>query len=64
MMNDITFLKKHQRDKFTAIRKEISKKNIYRFNPLNIEQLFKNKKLNNLKIISSLKYQLRRLLQH
>ena len=53
MMNDITFLKKQQRDKFTAIRKEISKKNIYRFNPLNIEQLFKNKKLNNLKIISS-----------
>ena len=53
MMNDIVFLKKQQRKKFTLIRKAISKKNTYRFNQLNIDQLFKNKKLNNLKIISS-----------
>ena len=53
MMNDIIFLKKQQRKKFTSIRKAISKKNTYRFNPINIDQLLKNKKLNNLKIISS-----------
>ena len=53
MMNDIIFLKKQQREKFTSIRKAISKKNTYRFNPINIDQLLKNKKLNNLKIISS-----------
>ena len=52
-MNDILFLKKQQRKKFTSIRKAISKKNTYRFNPINIDQLLKNKKLNNLKIISS-----------
>ena len=52
-MNDIFFLKKQQRKKFTSIRKAISKKNTYRFNPINIDQLLKNKKLNNLKIISS-----------
>ena len=53
MMNDIIFLKKQQREKLTLIRKAISKKNTYRFNPINIDQLLKNKKLNNLKIISS-----------
>ena len=53
MMNDIIFLKKQQREKFTLIRKAITKKNTYRFNPKNIDQLLKNKKLNNLKIISS-----------
>ena len=53
MMNDIIFLKKQQREKLTLIRKAISKKNTYRFNPKNIDQLLKNKKLNNLKIISS-----------
>ena len=53
MMNDIIFLKKQQREKLTSIRKVISKKNTYRFNPKNIDQLLKNKKLNNLKIISS-----------
>ena len=53
MMNDIIFLKKQQREKLTSIRKVISKKNTYRFNPINIDQLLKNKKLNNLKIISS-----------
>ena len=53
MMNDIIFLKKQQREKFTSIRKAISKKNTYRFNPINIDELLKNKKLNNLKIISS-----------
>ena len=52
-MNDIFFLKKQQREKFTSIRKAISKKNTYKFNPVNIDQLLKNKKLNNLKIISS-----------
>ena len=53
MMNEIFFLKKQQREKSTLIRKAISKKNTYRFNPINIDQLLKNKKLNNLKIISS-----------
>ena len=53
MMNDIIFLKKQQREKFISIRKAISKKNTYRFNPIIINQLLKNKKLNNLKIISS-----------
>ena len=53
MMNDIVFLKKKQREKFISIRKVISKKNTYRFNPINIDELFKNNKLNNLKIISS-----------
>ena len=53
MMNDIIFLKKQQREKFKSIRKAISKKNTYRFNSINIDQLLKNKKLNNLKIISS-----------
>ena len=53
MMNDIIFLKKQQREKFTSIRKTISKKNTYRFNSINIDQLLKNKKLNNFKIISS-----------
>ena len=52
-MNDIFFLKKQQREKFTSIRKAISKKNTYKFNPVNIDQLLKNKKINNLKIISS-----------
>ena len=52
-MNDIFFLKKQQREKFISIRKAISKKNTYKFNPVNIDQLLKNKKLNNLKIISS-----------
>ena len=63
MMNDIIFLKKQQRKKLTSIRKIINKKNTYRFNPKNIDQLLKNKKLNNLKIVSSffqsrVKYQL------
>ena len=53
MMSDIIFLKKKQREKFISIRKVISKKNTYRFNPINIDQLLKNKKLNNFKIISS-----------
>ena len=53
MMNDIIFLKKQQRKKLTSIRKIINKKNTYRFNPKNIDQLLKNKKLNNLKIVSS-----------
>ena len=53
MMNEIIFLKEQQREKFRLIRKAIRKKNTYRFNPINIDQLFKNKKLNNLKIISS-----------
>ena len=53
MMNEIIFLKEQQREKFRLIRKAISKKNTYRFNPINIDELFKNKKLNNLKIISS-----------
>ena len=53
MMNEIIFLKEQQREKFRLIRKAISKKNTYRFNPINIDQLLKNKKLNNLKIISS-----------
>ena len=53
MMNDIIFLKKQQRKKLTSIRKTINKKNTYRFNPKNIDQLLKNKKLNNLKIVSS-----------
>ena len=53
MMNEINFLKEQQREKFRLIRKAISKKNTYRFNPINIDELFKNKKLNNLKIISS-----------
>ena len=53
MMNDIVFIKKQQREKFRLIRKAISKKNTYRFNPIIIDQLFKNKKLNNLIIISS-----------
>jgi len=53
MMNEIIFLKEQQREKFRLIRKAISKKNTYRFNPINIDDLFKNKKLNNLKIISS-----------
>ena len=53
MMNDIIFLKKKQRQKFTSIRKVISKKYTYRFNPRNVDQLLKNKELNNLKIISS-----------
>ena len=52
MMNDIIFLKKQQREKFTSIRKAISKKNTYRFNPINIDQLLKNKKLKKLKIFS------------
>jgi len=52
-MNDIIFLKKQQRKKLTSIRKTINKKNTYRFNPKNIDQLLKNKKLNNLKIVSS-----------
>ena len=52
-MNEIVFLKEQQREKFRLIRKAISKKNTYRFNPINIDELFKNKKLNNLKIISS-----------
>ena len=53
MMNEIIFLKEQQREKFRLIRKAISKKNTYRFNPIKIDELFKNKKLNNLKIISS-----------
>ena len=53
MMNEIIFLKEQQREKFRLIRKAISKKNTYRFNPINIDELFKNKKLNNLEIISS-----------
>ena len=53
MMNEIIFLKEQQREKFRLIRKAISKKNTYRFNLINIDQLFKNKKLNNLIIISS-----------
>jgi len=53
MMNDIFFLKKQQRDKFTSIRKAINNKNTYNFNPINVNQLLKNKKLNNLKTISS-----------
>ena len=53
MMNEIIFLKEQQREKFRLIRKAISKKNTYRFNPINTEQLLKNKKLNNIKIISS-----------
>ena len=53
MMNDIIFLKKQQREKFTSIRKAINEKNTYKFNPTNIDKLFKNKKFNNLKIISS-----------
>ena len=52
-MNNIFFLKKKQREKFILIRKAISKKNTYRFNSINIDQLLKNKKLNTLKIISS-----------
>ena len=51
MMNDIIFLKKQQREKFKSIRKVISKKNTYRFNSINIDQLLKNKKINDLKII-------------
>ena len=53
MMNDIVFLKKQQRKKFTSIRKAISKKNTYKFNSVNIDKLLKNKKINKLKIISS-----------
>ena len=53
MMNDIIFLKTQQRAKFKSIRNAISKKNTYRFNSINIDQLLKNKKLNNLKIVSS-----------
>ena len=53
MMNEIILLKEQQREKFRLIRKAISKKNTYRFNPINIDELFKNKKLNNLEIISS-----------
>ena len=53
MMNDIIFLKKQQREKFKSIRKAISKKNTYRFNSINIDQILKNKKINDLKIISS-----------
>ena len=53
MMNDIIFLKKQQREKFKLKRREISKKNNYRFNSINIDKLLKNKKINNLKIISS-----------
>ena len=53
MMNDIILLKKQQREKSASIRKAISKKNNYKFNPVNIDKLLKNKKLNNLKIISS-----------
>jgi len=52
-MNDIVFLKKQQRKKFTSIRKAISKKNTYKFNSVNIDKLLKNKKINKLKIISS-----------
>ena len=53
MMNDIVFLKKQQRKKFTLIRKAISKKNTYKFNSVNIDKLLKNKQINKLKIISS-----------
>ena len=53
MMNDIIFLKKQQREKLISIRKAISKINTYKFNPVKIDKLLKNKKINNLKIISS-----------
>jgi len=52
-MNDLIFLKKQQREKFTSIRKKIRKKNNYRFNLANIDHLFQSNKLENVNIISS-----------
>ena len=53
MKNNIIFLKKKQREKYIKVRKELSKKNTYKFDVKIIENFFNNFKLNNLKVISS-----------
>ena len=53
MTNNIILLKEKQRKEFTVIRKKLNENINYKFKPKIIDQLLKNKKLNNVKIISS-----------
>jgi len=52
-MNKIILLKKKQRKEFIKLRKMLREKNDYKFNSNIIDQLFKNKKLDSVKVISS-----------